>query len=327
QWSFQFVVEPIISIPGLAGNILSLIVICQQGLHKSSNILLVSLSISDISHLLCINNIPYFLYYSQGSYFVYSPDVNIALYHLTKLSEFFITVGKLMSLTLIVLITTERLIAIFLPLKFSTIVTPWRTLVSVCCLLVLLATITAYFMFYTQLIQGPLRARIYVSKLYYADKRANVYDTLQEFTNNITGIVPLCYVSVGCALIGVKVKMASRKRLAMTSSSVYVKTPDDNTTDLLKSRAGRSMTKTTRTLLSVCVLYIICGGVSYLLRYVNIAFGEYESMRLVLQEVNKTAMLINSAANFVIYVVTNRNFRNGFLQIFSCCRQTKTILP
>jgi hypothetical protein len=82
HWSIVFVVIPTVSIIGVVGNAINLVVIYKQGLNKTSNILLFSLAISDILFMIGVNGPPKAMYEWGGGGFQYPELTAHVLYYL-----------------------------------------------------------------------------------------------------------------------------------------------------------------------------------------------------------------------------------------------------
>lgn len=308
-------ITPIISLLGIVGNALSIMILKRHGLQKCSNVLLISLAFSDLCYVIGCNNIPKALYdlHGQGR-FVYSR----ALSHFLFVFYFFfflLDYGMgLVSLSIPMLITVERLVAVYLPLRFPQIITPIRLWVSLFVVVLYHFSYLVYSCFYYKFeyrFDYEVNSTVGImarSALFYKDQ--NVIPVLEEVYFSIK-VQPL-FTLVGCVLIIIKAKIASRKRMEMTSTNA-------------NKKSGSS--KTTQTLLSVCFVYIFVCGVVALPAYIPENYMSYSltsdkptNMGTIMYQVMNTVVCFNSSWNFIIYVALNKNFRDTLKEIMSKCR-------
>lgn len=125
-----------------------------------------------------------------------------------------------------------------------------------------------------------------------------MYEIVSHIMNSLTGILPIILVSVGCVVIGVHVKILSLKRLSFSQQNSH--------------RWSKNATsKTTKILFTVCILFIICSGFSFLLPYLNdleILKNEC-GVKNILLFMHNFSLVMNSFGNFIIYVGVNKHFR------------------
>ncbi|CAL1536892.1 unnamed protein product [Lymnaea stagnalis] len=308
----MFGVTPAISLFGIVGNIFSIIILIRHGLNKCSNILLVVLAANDICFLIGFNSVPNFLYDLGGPVegFAYNPQVGFFLFILHQLFEVMDYGCGAVSLTLPVLITSERLIAVFLPLQFTQIVTPRRTW---CAVVIICVCWYGFF----------IHMSFLVTLQYEFSPASNTSIGLMrrsDYFNDIIEIVPVLELSmsylclkippvatfVGCVTIVIKVKMASVRRLKITSKS---------------NKASKS-NRTTKMLLAVCTMYTMTCGVMSLptflpqYMYYTMTSDAPSNLGRIMYQVMNLALCINSSWNFIIYVVMNKNFRKTYWSLF-----------
>lgn len=82
HWYLVFIVTPTVSIIGFVGNTMTLIVLAKQGFHKSVNILLFNLAISDILFMVGVNGPPKPMYEWGAGGFQYPELTAHVLYYL-----------------------------------------------------------------------------------------------------------------------------------------------------------------------------------------------------------------------------------------------------
>ncbi|CAL1532868.1 unnamed protein product, partial [Lymnaea stagnalis] len=300
------VVNPLIGVVGIAGNAVNCAVLRKSGFSKPSNIFLFGLAVADLLGLLPAVDVAFMLtkfpkHIPPGySYWEYDcTDNRLALFYL-NVSRILISLaafGQNASCCLCVIITIERLIAVFFPLKFTAIVRPKRAWLVVVLLYVfwtvfafMFARKITFFFTYTAKYKTCLST-------FYLD-----FDDAERLLDTVATWLS-CYVSLGIVvissiLIGAKIKMANRRRAKMTSSN-----------------SASSVTRTTQTLMAVCVVFSITQMVRFPYAMFRVSFQDeiaYETYQMALTLTSN----LNSASNFVIYVILNNKFRRIFLGLF-----------
>lgn len=217
------------------------------------------------------------------------------------------------SLCIPALITVERLIAVFLPLKFPRIVTPRRTVIAVCIPNVIFYGIQVYvrtwfrFVYVFDSSRNATVGYAVRTDLYWSHSR--VCKDLEIVVNSLIGLV--IFVACGCVAIGIKVKLAAMNRLKLTNS---IKSHNS-------SKGDASMSRTTRMLLCLCVFYaIVCSpiGLSTIIPDlmvfpVFIEEPNYRSIGVFVYHFYKFLFAVNGSINFIIYVAMCKHFRDTFL--------------
>ncbi|KAI8750580.1 G-protein coupled receptor C02B8.5 [Biomphalaria glabrata] len=84
----------------------------------------------------------------------------------------------------------------------------------------------------------------------------------------------------------------------------------------------RRKSKTTRTLLSVCLVYSVANIINFFVLFCyDYNFVSSSEVAIGLESIHKTIMVVNSACNFLFYVGLNRNFKESYRKFFcKCCR-------
>uniref|UniRef100_A0A2C9M8A3 G-protein coupled receptors family 1 profile domain-containing protein n=1 Tax=Biomphalaria glabrata TaxID=6526 RepID=A0A2C9M8A3_BIOGL len=309
----MFGITPTISIFGVVGNILSIIVLTKHGMSKCSNILLVSLAFCDMTYLISFNSIPKIIYeavwnHEYVGYSKVSSDVLFFMFNFFTLLDYGF---GLMALTLPMLITAERLLVIFFPFNFGRLLTPKRTWFAVCCLAAYWLSIFVYCSFWQVLDYNfdPVR-NISIGLI----KRSNFFNEHPEAVAKIQDVIiyssvviPPIFTATGCVFISIQIRIATVKRQKMTSSM-------------------RSTNRTTKTLLAVCAVYSVTSTILSLPLYIPSEYASYSLTdeapsnvgKLFYQLVN-TVGCINSSGNFVVYVGLNKQFRDTLGKMFHCC--------
>lgn len=311
---YALVVNPIIGIVGLVTNAISGIVIIRSGLRKPSNIFLLALAVSDWICMLRNVNIAWLLTYQRdklppwfigwempfwSSFVCYVVDKTIV-----RLSNY----AAGMSSAVTVLITLERLLATFVPLHFSSILTPCRSWVVVAltaaCLLppYMLKVFLSEFRYVHYTLFNASMGTFANSAFYNSSQTAiNIFNSY--FVIHFEFTIPLVIVIVGSVLISVKIVIFRKQRQAMIQGvSVVTRRP----------------TRTTTTLLMVCLLFSST-RIAYLFVYLPI-FDDTKNLTrnvsYIFVDVRWSLVQVNSACNIVVYVLFNPKFKRILLSLF-----------
>ncbi|KAK6978721.1 hypothetical protein BgiMline_019656, partial [Biomphalaria glabrata] len=241
-------VNPVIALFGLIGTLLSIVVLVKSGLRKPSNILLAALCVTDVLVLVSMLNIPRLISYipkkrqAYTSLCEYSETECRVLFVITIIFQFFYFLGSYVNSLLVPLITTERLIAVFCPLHFKTIVTRQR--IWLCVLLSYIAWIP-WSVYITTFYRFSYQYFFFWDL--YAGTLSLSYDAITIFLN-FNVVVPIgvyisfIFVATGSFLIAVRVRMKIRKRQSMTSST---------------TKSAKTSSRTTKMLFTVCAVYSV----------------------------------------------------------------------
>ena len=327
HWAVMFVAMPTLAILGIAGNSLSIIVLYRQGFKKSTNILLFALAISDILFLIGANGPTRCMYeFGRGGLWFPERYARILFYFYHAFDYLSWTAGP-MSMTMPVLITAERFVAVFFPLKFHTIVTRRRTLTAV--VVLALATyvpqIYMRFWFRFDYVWDPLH-----NASVGLNRRTYLYWN-QQHLSWIVGhlyaatVYLVVIVGFGSLAIGIRISLAAAQRRKMVSGWAG---KEDHPKSTLSSRRmeGNSgaPSRTTKTLLTLCVFYTIsCLFVAMPTFFPDLCVWpfftlepNFRSMEVFMYHLIDFDLCLNASCNFVIYVGINKNFRNTLFEIF-----------
>ncbi|BFZ08234.1 hypothetical protein BsWGS_11273 [Bradybaena similaris] len=319
HWAVVFVITPTICTFGIIGNVFSIVVLAKHGFQKSSNVLLFSLAISDILFMIGINGPVKPMYEWGYEGFEYPEPTARLLYYLYLLTDSLNWIMCPTSCSIPVLIMIERLIAVFFPLRFHSIVTVRRTVVAILTPLVMSTIAHIY-----------IRTWFKFSYVFDSSRNVSVGLVARSDTywpqRQVSEIFKICdnamfvfvlFVGAGCVAIGVKMKMVAKKRLQMTNN-------------FLGQKAGSAEAKSSRTtkmLLCVCIFYsiaIIPAGFpavipGFMVFPVFEDQARYRSVGVFIFHTYKLVFCINASCNFYIYVATNKKFRDTFRSLI--CRQ------
>lgn len=312
-WALHFVVFPCLSVVGISGNVTSIVVLATDGIRKSSNVLLVALALSDVLFLVGRNNAFKQIFFANyDGHYSLSEVGNFIIYILFIVFYMCEGIGMYCSLLIPVIITGERLIAVFYPLKLKQIVTSLRIVSILSCIVVLAASDFIYFnvlcyRFEVVRVQGALAGRIFFTELFHQLVQSGEYELSMELENHLTGVVPIVLVFIGSVVIWVKVKQIRNRRRKLTSGQA---TPT--------SRHTSSLSKTTIVLMSVCILYVVCSGLAFIVMYVitSPALPMEDHLTQLCLILQPCLIAVNSIGNFIIYVVFHKKF--NYFNILKC---------
>ncbi|KAI8795835.1 neuropeptides capa receptor [Biomphalaria glabrata] len=305
----MFGITPAISIFGLVGNILSIIILVKHGMSKCSNILLVSLAFCDIIYLVCYNNVTKIIYEAvwNHEYVGYSKFTCDALFILFTIFTLLDYTFGLTGMTLPMLITMERLVVIFFPFKFNQVLTPTRTWLAIAGVAVYSLSLFVYSSFWQVLDYSvdPVRnisvGHIKRSPFFYDNPESVA--TIQNLMVYSSIIIPPIFTVTGCIVISIQIQIATIKRKKMTSSM-------------------RSTNRTTKTLLAVCAVYCVTSAVLSLPLYIPAEYASYTLTDEAPSNVGKlffqlanTVCCIQSSSDFIVYIGLNKQFRDTLRKI------------
>ncbi|GFS24661.1 FMRFamide receptor-like Protein [Elysia marginata] len=328
HWIVVFVAMPTLCILGVAGNSISLVVLYKQGFKKSTNILLFALAISDILFMIGAQG-PAKLMYEWGRGGLWFPEREArVLYYFYHVFDYINWTAGPMSMGLPILITAERFVAVFFPLKFHTIVTRRRTLVSVIVLIVFtyLPQIYIRFWFRFDYVWDPkynasvglsVRTDLYYDQQYLSWLLGHFYAAIGYF---------VIIVGTGTLAIGIRISLAAAQRKRMMAGKAMKGEPGGAASSHANVTHGniRAPSRTTKTLLALCVFYTIsCLFVAMPTFFPEISVWplftlnpNFRSMEVFMYQLAKLDLCVNASCNFVIYVAMNKNFRQTFFDIF-----------
>lgn len=315
EWIVIFIVTPSVSVFGVIGNILSLIILAKHGFHKSSNILLFSLAVSDILFVVALNASPKSLSDWDAGGFPYPELTAHVLYYVHQLADCLRWITGPTSVSIPVLIMVERLIAVFLPRHFPSLVTVPRTVIAILIPLVFSTLLQVYartwcrfaYVFSTS---GNMSVGVADTTHIYWD-RQRVRATIQVCMNLF--FIMVFFVGCGCIAIGVKMKLVARKRLKMNTNLALQKA----------SKKDAETSRTTKMLLCLCTFYT-CACMPSILPAILPSFmtypmfpdkPNYRSLEVFVYHVYNLVFCVNASCNFFIYVGANKKFRQTLVDI------------
>ncbi|XP_059176225.1 G-protein coupled receptor daf-37-like [Physella acuta] len=304
-------VNPIIGCLGLFVNTIGLYILYKSGLKKPSNIFLASLLVADSMYLTgAVNCAGILATVGPGKLkpqkWVWEIERNLAylVFVIDQLTFFISSVSAAVSPCLPVIITVERLLAVFFPLKFKTLVTRK----------VALFLVVSLFLFWTPwiaFIAAALEFKyVYVSEDTSYGMRSwskLMWDNIDVIIlcdsyifNFMTSILPACIVIICCCLIGVKIKLAHRKRKSMSSTK------------------NQTTSRSTITLLTVSLISAIFQSAYFIVSIsINDEVLKLSAMAKLFREIQYFINNCASSINTIVYIILNKKLRNTLIDTFT----------
>ncbi|CAL1532869.1 unnamed protein product, partial [Lymnaea stagnalis] len=298
NWFTIVIVNPILGTVGIVGNVLNCVVLKKSGFNKPSNIFLFGLAVSDVFVLLgavdvvsILTQFPKRIPLGFSFWEFDCSDARMAVFYLNvkRIVYAFQIVGMNISPCFCVVITLERLVAIFFPLQFSRIIRPRRAWTVVTCSFLFWAGFGAVFVNrFTFVIGYWAQFRSCVCK--YALLPNDAEKLFDKIATWFVWYIALGIIILGSVVIFARIKVFSLNRRRMTSSK------------------SASSSRTTRTLLAVCVVFSCTQIVRFPYVMFKLSFSDYDTQGMY---VSAMALMsyVNSACNFVIYILLNKKFR------------------
>ena len=302
---------PILSIAGIIGSVVSLIVLTRKKNKKTTTtILLISLTSVDIFTLtvLLINN---FTIACQIHFprFGYMLKYELMIPYQVYLAFLPFMIGY----WLILIVTLERLLSVAVPLKIRSICTKRVILVCVFCVIILTSILYIPNIFIFEVNKDENNT--YHVSLGWLGKRRSTMEAFLLVRNIISTITPVLGVCVCNIIISALLCIKAKWR---KGSATVVK--------------GNSIERrVTKTVLTISVVFMVCLIPSMITSFMILfdkssEYHKYGSnIFRVMKDVNFLLEAINCSSHFVIYIVANPIYRQDFKDIFICrCCRTRT---
>ena len=311
----QCIVFPILTIFGLLGSGLSLIILLQTKIRNSTtSIVLIGLSISDCCFL--ITNMA-----RKSTCIIRQYDKLAAdTFNAMSFGGLFYTKTAFsrVSTLLVVLISFERLIAVAFPLQVRSLITKPRMVAAViACYIIPFAFCAGLPPQYTYTF---IRGRPYIAQTHFA---LDNVDSLKIY-NEYFLVISLRYIPVILVIILNTLIIILFKR----SRQFQNKQAGSSEAEVARQQQER---KLTRMLLSVALIFLVCllpGDAVLLISGINTKFsffGTYHNFFLVISDLSLLFEIINSSINFIIYMVLNKLFYETYKSLFCRCFKGRTL--
>ncbi|XP_070198802.1 lysophosphatidic acid receptor 6-like [Littorina saxatilis] len=302
-------VLPLVFICGTLGNIFTIVVLCYEGLRENVNVVLLFLAVSDLCYV-----VSYYIPFLSEivKYFDVAESIRLKILTRMRLETASLIFGRI-SAIFVCFIAVQRFIFVAFPLKATMILTKFR--VRLTCVLICVTVVGMFFPFFlifdhayefnlvfNETMPVGVRTEFYRSNAQVLEEYSFVYLTI------LFRIVPVFLVLVLSVLILLVLKKSRKWSQTVSNGN--------------DSKRLASERKITRTLLSVCILFVVT-GVPYVLYYMMMALlpgfnftGRYVNTVAVIYPLVSVMEMINSSANFILYITTSASFYATFRRVF-----------
>ncbi|KAI8774319.1 G-protein coupled receptor [Biomphalaria glabrata] len=308
---FKCFVNPTIALVGFILNILCMVVLREDGLTKPSNSLLLGVVIAASFYQISAINVLEVVQFMSGDMYKYEDHSCFIQMHPSLLIckyifYYFENWGKCIYAPMYSLITVERLLAVFMPLKLRTVVTSKNVLIStglVYFLWLPWVSIKTYSLYQMERVSmGSLTLLDHVSPLLSLLPNLPKLMFTEMVCNIVTRTLPVIFVFLGNVAIALKIHWALRTRC-------------DLTMDRSNCRWSR---QTSKVLLTTCLVFssahIVFIVVGTLLNYYLNASYTDAAMTLELDCIVLSNLLVTSNLFFIL-ISTNKKLYGHFLRI------------
>ncbi|CAL1546964.1 unnamed protein product, partial [Lymnaea stagnalis] len=294
------------SVTGVIGNILIIIVVYRQGLKDTPQILMMSLAASDalFSTATLVIHFPEIIfnvdYYLATTCLTYTKVYVFEMYYFTLVLSF----------CTFPLISFERMIAVYFPFQVSRICTPFRIKCILLCLYVysLAATIVTAFFAYPLWLQDPSSNNSYAVPAL-TDFVLNNFEGMILYETIILmyllSIIPVSLTTICCLMIILRLVRNSRSRLSQTK----IKTKNSRNVQVVKM------------LLTACIMSCLSSIPTVAIdifsqeRYLQIGVMS-QNYSILLQTLNQIFFQLSPTSNFFIYLFMSSKFSATFKKMF-----------
>ena len=298
---------PILFLVGYTGNIFCLIVFCKEKKYTSTKVLLSLLTLAD-------------LFILSGGVFntlmmiamIYYPTVGYAMYvrQIPFFAAFFAPTFYNIKMEITAIISAERLIAVFSPMRVKTVCTKRLLLCLSITLAILIIAALVPQMFVYELIEMtvPCSEPVMVAVLTEFGKNTEFYRLYTVVTGGLFFVIPFCIVFVSTMIIIVTL---SRRR------NIF-KTDFHMATERIEVQEG----KITRTLVAMTTIFIICLSPMTILSIITIIDPDSKEYRyknntyVAVSTISYFLLNLDSTVNFFIYMIFGSKYRQIFISLF-----------
>ncbi|XP_059154655.1 FMRFamide receptor-like [Physella acuta] len=290
----------IICLFGIVGNCLNITVLYKHGFNKSTNIILLALSISDLHFtiLLPVTRLKCIVGHFNANLAETVDTFATVYFFMPK----FVCLGS--SFYYVALIAVERFVAVFYPFQVSKLFTKKRVLILVVCIfLISVGTISpTFFSFRYVWLFDPVSNQTLAHVTY-----TEFYVARHEFLdfymwvgmNNFFCAVSMLIVFVCCLSICLKLVRVSVKRELMTSGAV-----------------GFDV-KVVKMLVTVCSIYLsVAVPTITMYTYFKPNFIFVSPIHKLMNDVCDILYALNASVNFLVYVSMSQKFANTYRKLF-----------
>ncbi|KAI8782255.1 G-protein coupled receptor [Biomphalaria glabrata] len=303
-------VNPLLSLVGLFINVLCLVILVKVGLKKTTYILLFALVMSDswnmFENLDFGNKIRIFgTLKSKPGYctFEYESEMNQFLYVSQQFFGFVGLWGRTINTSIPMIITIERILAVYFPVTFTRVVNARSITVSCCIAYVFWLPYVVVQIFYRRLAYFKLPSGKVVAYVESSDFLVKNFSVLYTFTvyalETLASYVPTCFVCLGCILIGIKVSVSISQRRRLTR----------------EKKKQKWSPRTTRTLLVTCLIFAVTHAITSLISAIASVSTQAPLLTYLLVEISAFFNILNCTSNFFVYFFCNQKLWQVFINM------------
>jgi hypothetical protein len=298
---------PVLFLVGYTGNIFCLIVLSKEKKYTSTKVLLSLLTLADLFILSggVFNTLMMIalLYYPTAGYAMYVRQIPF-------FSAFFAPTFYNIKMEITAIISAERLIAVFSPLRVKTVCSK-RLVLSLSITLAILITVALVpQMFVYEIIEitVPCSEPVIVAVLTEFGKNTEFYRLYTVVTGGLFFVIPFCIVFVSTMII--IVTLSRRRNIFSTDFHMA--------TARLEIQEGTI----TRTLVAMTTIFIICLSPMTILSIITIIDPDNKEYRyknntyVVVSTISYFLLNLDSTVNFFIYMIFGSKYRRIFISLF-----------
>ncbi|XP_046582520.1 FMRFamide receptor-like [Haliotis rubra] len=296
------ILSPILLIFGTAGNILSMIVLTRQAMRKSSmSIYLTCLAVADLLAL-------YSGLLRQWIIYTFNTDIRELHPLICKVVTWMLYFSLDLSAWILVSVTVERAVSVWLPHKVKVICTKKVLAVNILVLVIILMSVNGHFLFGRGLI-------VYEGVVYQCANQSRDYARFLDYIFPWVDLcffclAPLAFHLVGNALIITRLLAGMR-----TITRLNMATTEQAT------ERRRQVSSMTTMLLSLNLVYLVCTlPISIYLIYTTYwekdTSPEAKAQRQLMFACANLLMYLNNSMNFVTYTISGKRFRSELISLF-----------
>ncbi|XP_054266654.1 FMRFamide receptor-like isoform X3 [Macrosteles quadrilineatus] len=307
----QRVIQPIVVLIGVVGNIVTILVLTRRRMTSSTNTYLTALAFTDLVYLVCmyalsfenhpdLKSVDYLWYWNQWKYFLWIVDCTMGI-----------------SVWLTAAFTFERYIAVCHPLRGRVFCTEARArrVIIVIYILCLLSTCTTPFEWSIEVKDGMVCKKMTELAM---DQTYKNY--LYWFWAAMFVFVPLVIIAIFNTFLIEAVHRSKRQRSGLTQQI--------EPRDCANSSRQRQENKITTTLIAVVILFIVCQTPAAIMLVVYIFYSPDKStpagaIMLGLGNIFNFLTTVNASSNFLLYCVMSDKYRRTLVLTLCPCLATR----
>ncbi|KAK6961766.1 G-protein coupled receptor [Biomphalaria glabrata] len=305
-------VNPTMSVVGIGQNLMCLAILRKDGIRRTFNIFLMSMIVAGIFQQMMSLNVAEIIEHLKGSRMYHKYDKYVCFRKIDPVFEifkmFFIfigTWGQLVFSSTYMLITVDRLLIVYLPLRARSIISIKS--VITCNILVFFVwlpwVVFKTFCYYTAnavYLEVKLRLQTQAKYHYFSVCYHNLTETGALVPIALSKCFPLSIVLIGSLAIAIKIKVILSERKHLTK----------------RNRTFLWSNQTTKTLLTTCSVFSVTEVLLYFFSYIVSRESNEESVWLSIHlQLIYFAYLITTSSTFFIFIFTNKKLMKHFMEI------------